>query len=174
MPYIYSLSYHTYQTGAPSMRALFMDFPNDPNVSDLGDEYMFGPAFLVAPVTDQGMTSRKVYLPAGAEWFNYWTNEKFKGGQTITVDAPIDKLPLFVRAGSIVPMGAPIDSTSEVQKIAKVRVYPGADAEFTLFDDDGNTYAYEKGGGKVTQLRWSESAGKLDGADAGLVEVIGR
>ena len=72
----------------------------------------------------------------------------FKGGQTITVDAPIDKLPLFVRAGSIVPLGAPIESTSEAQKIAKVRVYPGADADFTLFDDDGNTYAYEKGGRK--------------------------
>ncbi len=182
MPYIYSLSYHTYQTGAPSMRALFMDFPGDPNVSDLGDEYMFGPAFLVAPVTDQGMTSRKVYLPAGADWYNYWTNEKFKGGQTITVDAPIDKLPLFVRAGSIVPLGAPIESTSEVQKIAKVRIYPGADADFTLFDDDGNTYAYEKGNDKVTELHWDNAAGKLahsgtaawEGADSGIVEVVGR
>ena len=74
---------------------------------------MFGPAFLVAPVTEQGATSREVYLPAGADWYNYWTNERFKGGQTITVAAPIDTLPLFVRAGSIIPLGAAIESTSE-------------------------------------------------------------
>ena len=119
LPYIYSLGYKTYQTGAPSMRALFMDFPDDPKVADLGDEYMFGPAFLVAPVTEQGATSRAVYLPAGADWYDFWTNERFHGGQTINVAAPIDKLPLFVRAGSIVPLGAPIESTSQVQEIAK-------------------------------------------------------
>ena len=88
LPYIYSLAYTTYQTGAPIMRALFMDFPNDPKVADLGDEYMFGPAFLVAPVTEQGATSREVYLPAGADWYNYWTNERFHGGQTITSPLP--------------------------------------------------------------------------------------
>jgi alpha-D-xyloside xylohydrolase len=88
------------------MRALPLDFPNDPKVSDLRDEYMFGPAFLVAPVTDQGATSREVYLPAGTDWYNFWTNERVKGGQTITVAAPIDTIPLFVRAGSIIPLGA--------------------------------------------------------------------
>ena len=94
------------------MRALFMDFPNDPNVAGMGDEYMFGPAFLVAPVTEQGATSRSVYLPAGADWYNYWTNQRFRGGQTIKVNAPIDTLPLFVRAGSILPLGEPVQSTS--------------------------------------------------------------
>jgi alpha-D-xyloside xylohydrolase len=133
MPYIYSLGYHTWLTGAPFMRALPLDFPNDPKVADLRDEYMFGPAFLVAPVTEQGATSREVYLPAGSDWYNYWTNERVKGGQTITVQAPIDTIPLFVRAGSIIPLGAPVESTHEVQAIAKVRVYPGADASFTLF-----------------------------------------
>jgi len=161
MPYIYSLSYQNNQTGAPSMRALFMDFPNDPQVADLRDEYMFGPAFLVAPVTEQGATSRQVYLPAGSDWYNYWTNEKIGGGQTITVQAPIDTLPLFVRAGSIVPIGKPVNSTSEPQAIAKLRVYPGADASFTLYDDDGTTYAYEKGVSKVTHLAWSDSSQKM-------------
>ena len=89
-----------------------------------------------------------MYLPAGADWYNYWTNERVQGGQTITVDAPIDKMPLFVRAGSIVPLGAPIESTHETQKIAKVRVYPGADADFTLFDDDGNDLCLRKGRGQ--------------------------
>ena len=182
MPYIYSLGYDTYQTGAPYMRALFMDFPHDPKVADLRDEYMFGPAFLVAPVTEQGATSRAVYLPAGADWYNYWTNQRLHGGQTIQVDAPIDRLPLFVRAGSIVPLGDAIESTSQVQKIAKVRVYPGADAEFALYQDDGMTYAYEHGDSRITHLRWNDNRHTLDheGApawtapDAEIVDVVGR
>ena len=161
MPYTYSLAYGSYQTGAPFMRALFMDFPNDPNSADIPDEYMFGPAFLVAPVTEQGATSRKVYLPAGCEWYNYWTNERLKGGQTITAAAPIDTIPLFVRAGSIVPLGAPVLSTQQQQAIASVRVYPGADGDFTLFSDDGTTYSYEKGAGSVTKLHWDEAAHQL-------------
>jgi len=173
MPYIYSLGYNTWKTGAPFMRALPLDFPNDPKVADLGDEYMFGPAFLVAPVTEQGATSREVYLPAGADWFNYWTSERVKGGQTITVSAPIDTIPLFVRAGSILPLGSPVENTKQQQSIAKVRVYPGANADFTLFSDDGTTYAYENGAGTVTRLHWDDSAQKLSGADASTVEVIG-
>ncbi len=168
MPYIYSLGYNTYKTGAPFMRALFMDFPNDPKVAGVTDEYMFGPAFLVAPVTEQGATSREVYLPSGADWYNYWTNKKVQGGQTIRVDAPIDIIPLFVRAGSIVPTGAEIESTSQQQKIARVRIYPGADADFNLYSDDGTTYAYEKGDFKVTKLHWDDAAKKLsrEGAEA--------
>jgi alpha-D-xyloside xylohydrolase len=161
LPYIYSLGYRTYETGAPYMRALFMDFPSDPKVTDLSDEYMFGPAFLVAPVTEQGATSRTVYLPAGTDWYNYWTNERVHGGQMVTVAAPIDTLPLFVRSGSIVPLGAPIESTNQVQVIDKVRIYPGADADFTLYQDDGKTYAYEKGVRSITHLHWDEGAQKL-------------
>ncbi len=161
MPYIYSLGYETYKTGAPYMRALFMDFSSDPNVANIGDEYMFGPAFLVAPVTEQGATSREVYLPAGTDWYNYWTSQRVHGGQTIKVDAPIDMIPLFVRAGSIIPHGAPIESTSQPQKIAKIVVYPGADADFTLYSDDGTTYAYEKGAFKTTRLHWDNATMKL-------------
>lgn len=182
MPYTYSLGYRTYQTGAPFMRALFMDFPNDPNVLNLTDEYMFGPAFLVAPVTDQGATSRKVYLPAGCDWYNYWTNQRVKGGQTIDVSAPIDTLPLFVRAGSIVPLGSAIESADQAQSIASVRVYAGANGSFTLFSDDGTTYKYEAGAGSITRLRWDDSAKKLmqegtkawTAADSAIVHVIGR
>jgi alpha-D-xyloside xylohydrolase len=166
IPYIYSLGYQTWLTGAPFMRALPLDFPNDPKVADLRDEYMFGPAFLVAPVTEQGATSREVYLPAGTDWYNYWTNERVKGGQTITVAAPIDTIPLFVRAGSIIPLGAPVESTHQTQVIEKIRVYPGADASFTLFSDDGVTYAYEQGAGSITRLRWDDAAGKLTHAGA--------
>jgi alpha-D-xyloside xylohydrolase len=161
MPYIYSLADKTYETGAPFMRALFMDFPNDPKVADLGDEYMFGPSFLVAPVTDQGATSRKVYLPAGADWYNYWTKEWIHGGQEIRVKAPIDTLPLFVRAGSIIPLGEAIESTNETQKIAKILIYTGAEGDTTLYQDDGVTYAYEKGDTRVTHLHWDDSIQRL-------------
>jgi len=182
LPYIYSLAYQTYLTGAPSMRGLFMDFPNDPQVANLGDEYMFGPAFLVAPVTEQGATSRRVYLPAGANWYNYWTNRLVKGGQAIQVNAPIDEIPLFVRAGSIVPMAAPVESTAQKLTIAQVRVYAGSDSSFTLYDDDGVTYDYEHGGGRKSNLHWSDAPGKLThdgasmwaGSDASVIEVIGR
>jgi alpha-D-xyloside xylohydrolase len=181
MPYIYSLGYRTYASGAPYMRALFMDFPDDPNVAALGDEYMFGPAFLVAPVTEQGATHRQVYLPAGADWYNYWTNERLHGGQWLTVAAPIDIIPLFVRAGSIVPTGEPVESTHQVQKLKQIRVYPGTDADFALYQDDGKTYDYEHGDFKLTQIHWDEAAQKLSqrGApawalpDAKIVVIVG-
>jgi len=182
MPYIYSLGYMAHETGAPFMRGLFMDFPNDERVANIGDEYMFGPAFLVAPVTEQGATSRSVYLPAGTDWYNFWTNERLHGGQTVTVAAPIDTLPLFVRAGSILPLGEAVESTNEVQKIAKIRVYPGADGDFQLYSDDGTTYDYEKGKDAITQLHWSDANRKLSetGAkawakpDAQIMDVVGR
>ena len=180
MPYIYSLGWFTHQTGAPFMRALFMDFPKDPKAGNLTDEYMFGPALLVAPVVEQGAITREVYLPAGTDWYNYWTNEKLHGGQTVTVNAPIDTIPLFVKAGSILPLGAPVESTHDTQAIAQVKVYPGADSSFTLYNDDGTTYAYEQGKTQITTLKWDNATGKLtqDGAKAwnqskaNVVEVI--
>jgi alpha-D-xyloside xylohydrolase len=181
MPYIYSLGYASHETGAPFMRGLFMDFGADPKVADIRDEYMFGPALLIAPVTEQGVTSREVYLPAGAEWYNFWTKKRLKGGQTVKVAAPIDTLPIFVRAGSILPLGAPVESTNEKQAIAKVEVYRGADSNFTLYSDDGTTYAYESGASQVTRLHWNDAAGRLehsgaaawDGPDQRIVTVIG-
>ncbi len=175
MPYIYSLGYRTWKTGAPIMRALPLDFPDDAKVVDNRDEYMLGPAFLVAPVTEQGATSREVYLPAGTDWYNWWTGERLKGGQTIKATAPIDTIPLFVRAGSIVPLGSVVESTRDKQIIVKIRVFPGADADFSLFDDDGTTYAYENGGGTVTRLHWDEAAHRLtrngSAVESALVEV---
>jgi alpha-D-xyloside xylohydrolase len=184
IPYIYSQAKFTHDTGAPFMRALWMDFPNDPAVADIGTEYMFGPAFLVAPVTEQGQTSKDVYLPAGSDWYDFWTNEKLAGGRWVKAAAPADRIPVFVKAGSIVPMGAEVQSTAGKQAIAQLLVYPGKDAEFDLYDDDGQTYDYEKGkGASTTRLVWREAAGTL-GASGGdkalaadahkLLKVIGR
>ena len=180
LPYTYSVAYHSYLTGAPYMRALFMDFPDDPKALNLPDEYMYGPAFLVAPVTEQGATRRTVYLPAGSDWYNYWTNERLHGGQTITADAPIDVLPLFVRAGSIVPLGSEVQSAQEPQTIASVRVYSGANGSFDLYQDDGKTYAYENGTGSITKLSWDEPSRQLkregaaawSGPDNKIVHVV--
>ena len=180
MPYIYSLGWAVHQTGAPLMRSLWMDFPNDPHVFNMSNEYLFGPSLLVAPVLDQGSTTREVYLPAGTDWYNYWTNERVHGGQTITVQAPIDTIPLFVRAGSILPLGGPVESTHDKQTLEKIKVYPGADGTFTLYNDDGKTYAYENGERQITTLKWNDKDRKLthegakawEGSDKELIDVV--
>jgi len=169
IPYIYSLARHTYESGAPFMRALWMDFPHDPRVANIGDEYMFGPDFLVAPVTSQGQTRKQVYLPAGADWYDYWTHARFPGGRTITVAAPIDRIPLFVRAGSILPLGSAVPSTATPQAIERIEVYPGRDADFDLYDDDGVSYDYQHGGGRVTRLHWDDAAHRLSASGSGRI-----
>ena len=178
IPYLYSSAKTTYDTGAPFMRPLWMDFAGDPNVANIGTEYMFGPAFLVAPVTEQGQTQKDVYLPAGADWYDYWTNQKFSGGQWVKVAAPIERIPVFVKAGSIVPVGADIQSTATKQAIAAIHVYPGKDGEFKLYDDDGASYDYEKGkGATTTTLRWNDATQSLSASDKALtklVKVIGK
>jgi alpha-D-xyloside xylohydrolase len=156
MPYIYSLAYGAWRTGAPFMRAMWMDFPDDPLAADLRDQYMFGPAFLVAPVTQQGQPRRSVYLPAGANWYDYWTNRRYAGGQPIEVDAPIRTLPLFVRAGSIIPHGPVVEHTGQEQRDIEIRIYEGADGRFDWYDDDGKTYEYEKGQGELLTIRWDD------------------
>jgi alpha-D-xyloside xylohydrolase len=176
IPYLYSLGHQTAETGTPFMRALFMDFPQDPAVATIGDEYMLGSAFLVAPVTDQGVTSRRVYLPAGSDWYDWWSNERIAGGRWIDAAAPIDRIPLYVRAGSIVPMGGQVPSTMTRQPLTEIRVYPGRDARFTLFDDDG----VSSKAGRTATLRWDEATHKLtasgtlpSGQDAaGLLKVM--
>jgi alpha-D-xyloside xylohydrolase len=112
-------------------------------------------------VTEQGASSRTVYLPSGTEWYDFWTNEKYVGGQTITAAAPIERIPIFVRAGSILPLGAQVPSTAMHQALSEVRVYPGHDAHFVLYDDDGITYGYEHGQGTTAYLVWDQAASKL-------------
>ncbi len=157
IPYLYAAARRTSDTGAPFMRALFMDFPDDPAVAEIGDEYMLGAALLVAPVTEQGATGRRVYLPAGADWYDWWTGARLPGGRWIDAAAPIDRIPRFARAGSIVPLGVAVPSTATRQPLAEIRVFPGRDATATLFDDDGvSTRA-----GRAATLRWDDAARRL-------------
>ncbi len=162
LPYTYAAARHAYDTGAPIMRGLFMDFPGDAQALAVKDQYMFGPAFLVAPVTRQGQTHRPVYLPKGTDWYDWWTGRKFAGGQTIEADAPIAHIPLFVRAGSVVPLGTPILSTAEKQGIAKLRAFAGANGEATLYDDDGQTNAYKTSQAGKTVVRWNDAGGQVE------------
>ncbi len=147
MPYIYSMAGMTHFDDYTVMRPLVMDFSSDKNVRNIGDEYMFGPALLVAPVYEYGARTRKVYFPAGTEWYDFYTGRKVSaGGETLTVDAPYDRIPLFVKAGAILPFGPQIQWTDEkpADEIT-LYVYEGADGKFTLYEDENINYNYEKG-----------------------------
>jgi alpha-D-xyloside xylohydrolase len=143
------------------MRPLVMDWREDVEAQNTGDEYLFGPAILVSPVTSPSATSKTVYLPK-ATWYDFWTGQKIEGGQRIQADAPLNKLPLFVRAGSIVPMGPAMEWTTEKPADPiELRVYPGADGDFTLYEDENDSYRYEKGVHATIPMHWDDAARTL-------------
>lgn len=162
MPYIYSLAVGTWRDDGTMMRGLVMDFPDDPAVRDIGDEYLWGPAFLVAPVTEYRARRREVYLPAGADWYDFHSGRRHQGGQRLMAEAPLERMPLYVRAGAIVPVGPLIQHTGE-QPDAPLTfyVYTGADGAFTLYEDDGLSYDYEDGAQSAIELRYDEARGRL-------------
>ena len=144
------------------MRALPMDFPNDARLRGISDQYLFGPAFLVSPVTTPGATSRQVRLPAGTSWIDFWTGESHAGGQTITTAASLDRIPLYVRAGSIIPIGPDLQWTGQITGAPiELRVYRGADGSFTLYDDAGDSYAYEQGERALVPVTWNDTTKTL-------------
>ena len=185
LPYIYSLAWMTTSKGYTPMRALAMDFRTDVRAANVGDQFMFGPAFLVNPVTEPSdspglplgrrMTVRQLYLPR-ANWYDFWSGRRLQGGRMIAAKAPIGKLPLYVRAGSIVPLGPKIEWAS--QKPAdpiELRVYPGADGDFTLYEDEGDNYDYEKGKYATILFHWDDSRraltiGEREGQYPGMLE----
>ena len=175
MPYTYSLAGAVTQDSATIMRPLVMDFPGDKTARVLTDEYMFGPAFLVAPVTTHLARSRSVYLPDGAQWYDFWTGARLKGGQTIEAPAPFDSMPVYVRAGSIIPTGDAIQYVGEKPDAPiTLRVYEGASGRFNLYEDDGLTYGYEKGAFARINITWNDAArtltiGKREGSFPGMV-----
>jgi alpha-D-xyloside xylohydrolase len=157
MPYIYSEAWQVSKNGSTVMRPLVMDFKNDTTAIRQSYQYLFGKSIMVAPVTEAGVTEWNVYLPKSNGWYNFWTGKRFTGGQTIKADAPQDKIPLFVRAGSVVPMGKFLQYTSEKpMDTLEIRVYSGADGQFDLYNDEGNNYNYEKGKFTVIPFNWNE------------------
>jgi len=162
LPYIYSEAWQVTKNGSTMMRALVMDFNGDTDAVKQPYEYMFGKAFLVAPITEAGATQRDVYLPKSADWFDFWTGKRIKGGQTIKAEAPLNKIPLFIKAGSIVPMGSIIQySSAKPADTLEIRVYKGADAQFDLYEDEGDNYNYEKGKYTIIPFKWNEQRQSL-------------
>ncbi len=162
LPYTYSTAWLVTSEGYSMMRPLVMDFQSDTNVLNLKDEYMFGPAILVCPVTQSNVATRAVYLPAGTTWYDFWTGNSTSGGQTVEAAAPIEIMPLFVRAGSIIPYGPKIEYAMEASDPIELRVYRGADGRFSLYEDEGDNYNYEKGKFATIPIAWNETTHTLE------------
>ena len=176
LPYIYSEAWQVTSKHQTLMRPLVMDWRNDVEAQNTGDEYLFGPAILVSPVTTKGATTRTVYLPR-ATWYDFWTGATTEGGKRIEADAPLAKLPLYVRAGSIIPMGPTMQwSTEKPADPIEIRVYPGADGDFTFYEDENDNYDYAKGQHATIQLHWDDAArtlilGAREGSFPGMLET---
>ncbi len=170
MPYVYTLAGDAYHRDGTIMRGLAMDFPHDAQARGVTDAYLFGPALLVAPVHEPGARSRAVYLPAGTDWYDFDTGERHAGGQTIAAAAPLARMPLFVRAGSIVPTGPDIQHTGESLNAPLVlNVYTGADGRFEIYEDDGVSRAYESGAWSRIPVSYDDASGAVT-----LGERVGR
>ncbi|HVB40637.1 MAG TPA: TIM-barrel domain-containing protein, partial [Terriglobales bacterium] len=162
MPYIYSLAWKVTSDDYTIMRPLVMDFPSDSNTWNVGDQYMFGPALMVAPVIEQGATSRQVYLPPSPDWYNFWTGATVPGSRQVDAVAPLDRIPLYVRAGSIVPMGPEIQYANQSPGgPIELRIYPGANGSFTLYNDSGDGYAYQQGAHATIPITWDDLTSTL-------------
>jgi alpha-D-xyloside xylohydrolase len=162
LPYVYSLAGMVTRQGGTLLRPLVMDFREDPTARTTGDQFMFGPALLVSPVTSYMARSRSVYLPPAPLWYDFWTGAPSRGGQTVIAGAPFDSIPVYVRAGSIVPLGPELQYTSEkpADPIA-LYVFAGADGHFVLYEDQGTTYDYEKGALATIDLTWTDATKTL-------------
>jgi alpha-glucosidase/alpha-D-xyloside xylohydrolase len=157
LPYLYSTVHECATTGMPIMRALWLHYPDDPKAVACGDQYMWGKNVLVAPVVEKGAVTRQVYLPGGG-WYDFWTQERLAGAREISRNVDLETTPLYIRAGSILPLGPVKQFTGEkVEQPLSLSVYPGADASFLLYEDDGSSFNYRKGEWMGIQMDWHES-----------------
>lgn len=178
LPYIYSEASRVTFSGSTLMRPLVMDFANDPVALEQKHQFMFGPSLLVTPVTEPGVKQWSVYLPVYKNgWIDFWSGEKRNGGIPVDVHTDIKTLPLFVKAGSIIPMGPLRQFTSQQSdEPLEIRIYPGGDASFTLYEDEGNNYHYEEGLFSIIELKWDEetatfTVGERKGSFPGMEKI---
>jgi len=161
LPYLYSTVRECSVTGMPVMRALWLHYPDDARAVACGDQYLLGNNLLVAPVVEKGATTRQVYLPRGS-WYDFWTGELVEGGREITREVSLEIMPLYVRAGSILPLGPVKQYTAErVNQPLSVSIYPGADGSFLLYEDDGTSFNYRKGEWMGIELAWHDARRRL-------------
>jgi alpha-glucosidase (family GH31 glycosyl hydrolase) len=159
LPYIYTALRQACAEGVPMMRALVLEFPQDPNVLNISDEYLFGSEILVSPVMDESATERRVYLPEGG-WIDFWSEAVHQGPKWIEVSAPLDMLPLFVRQGAIIPVGPEVQYSSQAGPGSlMIDIYRGANRSFVLYEDDGETSSYENGDWAETAIEVEEGPG---------------
>lgn len=156
LPYIYSAAWSVTNRGGTIMRALPLEFPNQPRLQQIQDQFMFGQSLLISPVTEEGATKRDVYLPAGEDWVDFWTGQHLAGGQTIETSARLDRIPIYVREGSIIALGPPAQSAEDTQGPLEIRVYPGKDADLELYEDHGDGYEYENGQRTTIPVHWDD------------------
>lgn len=161
MPYTYTLAWEARNTGMPMMRAMWLHYPDDAHCKKLGDQYLWGRDMLIAPVYKKGATTRDVYLPEG-DWYDWWTNTRQPGGLTVSRTVDMSVMPIFVRAGAIIPLDTIRQYTAEpVRFPTTIKIFTGANGQFTLYDDDGISQDYLKGKGCWTGLSWNEKEKKL-------------
>ena len=157
LPYTYSLAWKTTSESYTPMRPLVMDFRSDVRAQNIGDQFMYGPVFLVNPVTEPDATTRRLYLPQ-SKWYDFWTGSPIAGGRTVDANAPLDRLPLYIRAGSILPLGPDEEwSTEKPADPIELRIYPGANGDFTLYEDENDNYNYEKGAYATISFHWDDA-----------------
>jgi alpha-D-xyloside xylohydrolase len=176
MPYIYSIAGAAYHSNSTIMRGLVMDFASDTAVLDIADQYMFGPSLLINPVYRYKQTTREVYLPKAAGWYDLYTGKLYAGGQKITAAAPYERMPVFVKAGSILPIGPALQYTAEKQAdTITLNIYSGANASFNLYEDEGTNYNYEKGAFATIPISYNQATntvtiGDRDGSFSGMLQ----
>ncbi|QHS59589.1 TIM-barrel domain-containing protein [Chitinophaga agri] len=176
MPYIYSLAGHTYHNGYTIMRGLVMDFGKDTAVQHIGDQFMFGPSLLINPVYTYKARSRRLYLPANTGWYNLYDGTYTEGGQYITADAPLDRIPLYAKAGSIIPFGPAMQYTAQrPADTITLYVYTGSNGKFSLYEDEGVNYNYEKGQYSTIPFSYDDAnktltIGKREGTFPGMLQ----
>jgi alpha-D-xyloside xylohydrolase len=173
LPYVYSEAWNVTHQGGTMMRALPLQFPNEPGVREIQDQFMFGPSLLINPVVEKGATEREVWLPSSAGWVDFWTGKRWQGGESVKADAPLARIPIYVKQGSILVLGASVQSAKDDPGPLEVRVYSGQDADFTLYEDQGDGYAYESGQRATVPLHWDDrrhslSIGPTDGSFPGM------
>jgi alpha-glucosidase/alpha-D-xyloside xylohydrolase len=174
LPYTYTLSWETRATGMPLMRALWLHYPKDTIAAAIGNQYLWGKDMMIAPVFEKGATARNLYLPAGT-WYDWWTNESVKGGKFISRPVDLSIMPIYVRAGGIIPVDPVRQYTGEViTEPTTIRIYTGADGQFTLYEDDGISLEYLKNIGNWTGFTWNEKKHSLTiepAAPAGSINI---
>jgi alpha-glucosidase (family GH31 glycosyl hydrolase) len=176
MPYTYTLAWEARDRGLPPMRAMWLHYPDDAQAAGIGDQFLWGRDLLIAPVHTRGATSRDVYLPRGL-WYDWWTGAREAGGRTVTRAVDLATMPIYARAGAIIPVDPVRQYTSEpVTEPTTLRVYSGADGQYVLYDDDGISQEYLRGRGTWTRFVWDDRARRLTiepGAPAGATNVVG-